>query len=377
MSGMEIIKKGTDLVYVLPTFQNFLDNSSNTQIDKTITELSILNNSQDISFAKLTGRQNTYIIKHHLEDLKHMGFKTAVLFSHGAILDLKFKEIIDNFTTQHNWHILGGFNYPISIINLERIEDFQVLDNDDAKETFDNLLDQIYYNAMNSDMIELPIPHDIRCHIGIFDTKEFIERQKASNIYLSDTDGLLPPLPPGMDIETLICPASGINQYIMASYSIDTLKKIIWVDFSTTSINWIQYVIDNWNGSDYKKFVKDNIHKIQDGMITFLDYDYFDNMPDLDWEKFKSLEHVFLNIDLINEYSDIIKHTKDSNVLVHITNIYTYELNYIENGVNQVYISYLTYLDKLIERNKNVYIKGKDPFGTSIKYKNISKYGIL
>ncbi len=82
-------------------------------------------------------------------------------------------------------------------------------------------------------------------------------------------------------------------------------------------------------------------------------------------------------MNLINEYDDIIKHTKDSNVLVHTTNIYTYELNYIENGVDQVYISYLTYMDKLIKKNKNVYVKGKDPFGTSIKYKNISKHGIL
>lgn len=377
MSGMEIIKKGTDLVYVLPTFQNFLNNSSNTLIDKTITELSILNNSQDISFAKLTGRQNTFIIKLHLEDLKHMGYKTAVLFSHGAMLELNFKEIIDNFNTQHKWHILGGFNYPISIINLESIEDFKPLDNDYTEETFDNLLDQIYYNAVNSDMIELPIPQDIREHIEIFEEKTFIEKQKASNIYLSDTDGLLPPLHSGMDIETLICPASGINQYILASYCMDTLKKIIWADFSITSINWIQHVINNWNGSDYKQFVKDNIHMIQEESITFLDYDYFDNMPNLDWEKFKSLEHVFLNIDVVKEYNDILKHTKDSNVLVHITNIYTYELNYIENGVNQVYINYLTYLDELVKTNKNVYIKGKDPFGTSIKYKNISKYGVL
>jgi len=377
MSGMEIIKKGTDLVYVLPTFQNFLTNSINTHIDKTITQLSILNNSQDISFAKLTGRQNTYIIKHQLQDLKHMGFKTAVLFSHGAMLELNFKEIIDNYNTQHHWHILGGLNYPISIINLESMTDFESLDNNNPKEDFDNLLDQIYYNAVNSDIIVLPIPHDIRCHIEIYDKKAFMEKQKASNIYLSDTDGLLPTLPSGMDIETLICPASGINQYMIASNCMDTLKQIIWVDFSTTSIKWIQYVIDNWNGNDYKKFVKDNIHIIQDGSITFLDYDYFDNMPNLDWEKFKSLEHVFLNIDLINEYDDIIKHTKDSNVLVHITNIYTYELNYIENGVNQVYISYLTYMDKLIKKNKNVYVKGKDPFGTSIKYKNISKHGIL
>lgn len=377
MSGMEIIKKGTDLIYVLPTFQDFATTNTNDPLNKKITEMSLYNTSNDISIAKLTGRQNTFIISNLLQDLKNMGFKTAILFSHGTLATLELRDKIYYYKQEYEWQLIGGLNCPISIVNLESITNFNLLDDNTNEPELYSLLDRIYFNATSNNLDILYISQEIKQCIDYFDKNTYIENNKPSDIYLTDTDGLLESPPSNMNIDILICPASGINQFILASKNLHTLKKIIWTDFSKPSINWIKHVVNNWDGNNYKQFVKDNIELLNNDMITFLDYEYYDNMPDFDWKKFQSIEHIFLNIDLINEYDKVVAYTQDSNILLHITNIFIYEINHILNGSNQVYISYIDYLDKLINKNTNIYVKGKDPFGTSIKYKNVSKYGIL
>ena len=379
MSGTEILLRDKDIVYIYSTFQNLTISNHDSLADRTITEVNIHNNVEDVTIVKLYGRQNSYLLSKCLNDLKNMGFKTAVLFAHGTLINEEFKNTIQNYNnTKSKWHVLGEENSPIIIINLNRIKDFSLLDSDDINQSMqDKLLDQLYCNAVTNKYITNPIPSAIKKTFNIYNEERFLKEIKTTDVYLTDTDGLIEPPKTNLNIETLICPASGINQFILANYNIDTLKKIIWADFSESSMDWIQYILKNWDGKDYGQFVKDNIDFFSDYFISNLDFDYFDNMPQMDWQKFKNLEHVFLRIDIMKDYNKIIDNTSQSNVLVNITNIFTYELNYIEHGANKVRISYIDYLDGLIKNNKNVYVKGKDPFGKAIKYKNVSKYGVL
>lgn len=379
MSGTEILLRDKDIVYIYSTFQNLTISNQDSLSDKTITEVNIHNNVEDASIVKLYGRQNTYLLSKCLKDLKNMGFQTAVLFTHGIVINEKFKSSIKSYSnTKTKWHVLGEANCPILIINLKKITDFELLDSDNINPAIQGkLLDQLYYNASINQLITKPIPISIKKTFDTYNKEKFLEEIKTTDVYLADTDGLIEPPRTNLNIETLICPASGINQFILAHYNMDTLKKVIWADFSSSSMDWIQYVLDNWNGKDYRQFVKDNLDFFSDYFISNLDFDYFDNMPELDWQKFKNLEHVFLCIDIMKDYDKIIDNTNKSNVLVNITNIFTYELNFIKHGANKVYISYIDYLDGLVKNNKNVYVRGKDPFGKAVKYKNVSKYGVL
>ena len=45
----------------------------------------------------------------------------------------------------------------------------------------------------------------------------------------------------------------------------------------------------------------------------------------------KKLEHVFLQVDIVNEYDQILEHAKDANVFINATNIYLMILNHILN----------------------------------------------
>ena len=378
MSGTEILLRDKDVVYIYSTFQNLTVSNPDSLADKTITEVNLHNNVEDATIVKLYGNLNTYLLSRYLNDLKNMGFQTAVMFAHGVIINEKFKDSIKNYKSKSEWHILGEANCPILIVNLDKITDCELLDNDYINLAMqDKLLDQMYYNATVNHLITNSIPTGIKKNFDIYNEESFLKGIKTTDVYLADTDGLIEPPKTKLNIETLICPASGINQFILAHYNLDTLKKVIWADFSNRSMDWIKYVLGNWNGKDYGQFVKDNMDFFSAYLISNLDFEYFNNMPELDWEKFKNIEHVFLGIDLMEDYNQIINCTSKSNVLVNITNIFTYELNFIKHGVNKVYISYIDYLDGLVKNNKNVYVIGSDPFGRAVRYKNISKYGVL
>ena len=39
---------------------------------------------------------------------------------------------------------------------------------------------------------------------------------------------------------------------------IDTLEKIVWTDFNPMSIRWLQHIVDNWDGYNFRDFFEDN-----------------------------------------------------------------------------------------------------------------------
>ena len=52
---------------------------------------------------------------------------------------------------------------------------------------------------------------------------------------------------------------------------------------------------------------------------------------------------------------------KDENVFLQLTNIYLYEANYIGNKYHRVFESFYTFLNKMVDTNKNVYFIGDTP----------------
>lgn len=192
------------------------------------------------------------------------------------------------------------------------------------------------------------------------------------------------------DTNVIICPASGLNQFLFSMPHIDTLEKIVWTDFNPMSIRWLKHIIDNWDGYNFRQFFEDSKPLLLEwGLkdLEFLNYrdkqvDELTEMFNTDeinakYNRLREIEHVFLNIDIVNQYDQILPHVKDSNVILQLSNIYSYEINYIVNKYFKAQAAFYGLVNGLLESNKNVYLRGDTPQGTYYEMTNIGKLGSL
>ena len=192
------------------------------------------------------------------------------------------------------------------------------------------------------------------------------------------------------DTNIIICPASGLNQFLFAMPHIETLEKIIWADFNPMSISWLKYIIKEWDGYNFKQFFEDSKPLLLEwGLkdLEFLNYrdkqvdeltDMF-NTPEINekYNRLRNIEHVFLNIDIVNQYDQILPHAVDANVILQVSNIYSYEINYIINKYYKAQQEFYGLINGLLNNNKNVYFRGDTPQGTYYEMTNIGRIGSL
>lgn len=192
------------------------------------------------------------------------------------------------------------------------------------------------------------------------------------------------------DTNIIICPASGLNQFLFAMPHIETLEKIIWADFNPLSIRWLKYIIDEWDGKNFRDFFEDSKPLLLSWGLKDLDFlNYRDkqvdeltemfNMSQINekYNRLRNIEHVFLNIDIVNQYDQILPHAMNGNVILQVSNIYSYEINYIINKYYKAQQEFYGLVNGLLENNKNVYFRGDTPQGTYYEMTNIGKIGSL
>jgi len=204
---------------------------------------------------------------------------------------------------------------------------------------------------------------------------------QKDEVYVTNTDNLDNNFNP--DVDTIVSPASGLNGFMYAVLNIKTLNRMIWTDFSPTAMWWTKYILENWDGRDFggfwfkhKKHLKE---RTNDPHSLEVDYEqlnwltnYFNSLDESIWSKIQNLEHVFLEIDLINDYQQVLDIVKDENVFLQLTNIYLYDANYIGNKYHRVFESFYTFLNKMVATNKNVYFIGDTPNGKRYRYTPIN-----
>ena len=192
------------------------------------------------------------------------------------------------------------------------------------------------------------------------------------------------------DTNVIICPASGLNQFLFAMPHMDTLEKIVWTDFNPMSIRWLKHIINNWDGHDFRQFFENSKPLLLEwGLkdLEFLNYrdqqiDELTEMFNTDeinakYNRLREIEHVFLNIDIVNQYDQILPHVKNSNVILQLSNIYSYEINYIVNKYFKAQQAFYSLVNGLLQDNKNVYLRGDTPQGVYYEMTNIGKLGSL
>jgi hypothetical protein len=197
-------------------------------------------------------------------------------------------------------------------------------------------------------------------------------------VYITNTEDV----PPRKDsqINVGVFPCSGIHQFKHIANNINTMEKVIWADFSTYAINWMTIVVNEWDGQDFTKFYKDNIHRINFAGNAEFDEDlvvqFYESFADNEWlavwHKIQSLDHVFLKVNLIEQYDMVLHHIpKNKNVLLQCSNIWLYEENYINRGFKATH-AVLDYIKLALDKSNKVIFVG-DANGTFYDLTNIGR----
>lgn len=192
------------------------------------------------------------------------------------------------------------------------------------------------------------------------------------------------------DTNVIICPASGLNQFLFSMPHLETLEKVIWTDFNALSIRWVKHILATWDGYNFKQFFEDNKPLLLDWGLKHLELLVYTeqqldeltemfNEPEMNarYNQLKDLEHVFLTIDIVKQYDQILPHVQDKNVILQLSNIYSYEINYIVNKHFKTHVAFYSLVDALVSTNKNVYLRGDTPQGVYHEMTNVSRIGNL
>jgi hypothetical protein len=143
------------------------------------------------------------------------------------------------------------------------------------------------------------------------DKKPLFELLNSSHnmIYVTNTEDV--PNYGSKGVEVLVCPASGLSQFKHIANNLDTMEQVIWVDFSKPQMDWLQGLIHDWNGINFKQYYENNKPSNLSLIYEESKVDDFFNSFDSEqkwleaWYKIKELEHSFIIADIINSYDDI------------------------------------------------------------------------
>lgn len=188
------------------------------------------------------------------------------------------------------------------------------------------------------------------------------------------------------NLDVMTCPCSGLHQFVHMINAKNTLKRVIWTDFSEAGLWWTEYLINNWDGTNFTEFYQSNkqyIHDtfdIQDDTITYdesLVHEFFNIVGDEwkdDWDYIRGLDHHFVKIDLINEWERLVDMIgTDHNVMIQISNIWQYEINYVNSVHFQAQAAYINLINELLKNNKDLYVTGDTPSGVFYDYQNMKE----
>lgn len=82
---------------------------------------------------------------------------------------------------------------------------------------------------------------------------EFKVQQNAV-VYITNTE-MVPHITIN-NLQVAVCPCSGLHQFKYIEPSLDVMETVIWADYSTYAVEWMQILIHEWNGKDFHKFLK-------------------------------------------------------------------------------------------------------------------------
>jgi len=184
-----------------------------------------------------------------------------------------------------------------------------------------------------------------------------------------------------------VVPCAGLHQFWHLLQDQDTLSSVLWYDFNPYAIQWTEMILMEWDGRDFVKFYEDNISRvISDGVIAedcvIFDPELYHSLTAsvgedstgqlLGWTYIQSLDHDFLECDIVNNWREFCEAVGYNNRLfVQLTNIWQYESNYLNTCAFEAQTNFLNIIKTLLAENLEVYFTGNSPGGQHFTYANM------
>jgi hypothetical protein len=250
---------------------------------------------------------------------------------------------------------------------------------DDIEDTEKWLLDLNWDKQDESFLAEYAmskVPEDKRELYGLKVMKSFV-------MYITNTESI-----PGFednDYEIMTAPCSGLHQFKHMTNARNSLRRVVWSDFSEAGLWWTKNLLENWDGKDFHAFYLKNKPYLEKHYVAHhaANYDrklaekfvthYGDEKTWLDhWDWIRTLDHTFMLVDLVNEWDKVIAEIGvDQKVFLQVSNIWQYETNYLNTPHHQAQASFINLINELLKTNKEVYLSGDSPSGVFYNYQNM------
>jgi hypothetical protein len=90
------------------------------------------------------------------------------------------------------------------------------------------------------------------------------------------------------------------------------------------------------------------------------------------WDRIRSLQHDFLQVDVVKEWPRVAQAVgRNHTVFVNFSNIWQYEINYINTANFDAQLSFGNLMNELLINNTTVYFTGDTPNGVHYQYQNL------
>ena len=166
----------------------------------------------------------------------------------------------------------------------------------------------------------------------------------------------------------------------------ETLEKVIWTDFSEAALWWVEFLITNWDGKDFIGFYQANkqyihdVYDIDDATITYdeeLVNSFMEEVGDTwlsDWAQIQRLNHTYMKLNMVTEWDKLVNALgTDNNVFLQVSNIWQYEINYVNTKNCQAQLAYINLISEVMNNNKELFVTGDTPSGVYYSYQNMKE----
>lgn len=166
--------------------------------------------------------------------------------------------------------------------------------------------------------------------------------------------------------------------------NIDTIKKVVWYDDNKYTLEFFEYMINNWNGKDFMNFYNKDymVNKFDKNDDQFLEGSFKveeEKCIDIDsdiMEKIKNLDHTFTQFSPMNGNNPIRSllgvsfgkiedtYSEYENIFVNFENIWTVDYTRsIQRSAAKLYKEYYKLIADLEYDFPTVYVTGYNPSG--------------
>lgn len=213
------------------------------------------------------------------------------------------------------------------------------------------------------------------------------KNQQTQILYVTNTESIPKFDNTGVKFTHMMVPCAGLHQFWHLGNHVDSLKEVTFYDFNPYAIKWTDIVISEWDPStNFTEFYETNIDRvIGDGVIdpscclydrklvaSLIDsmggpMEFADKI-----NKIKKLPINFIQLDAVKQWEKFIDTSGyDHNLFIQVTNIWQYEINYLNTSGFMAQTNFIKLMMGLMERHKEVYFTGNTPGGLHYTYQNV------